>query len=118
MNMREWVEIPGNRDRFRDWSTDSTTQEILSCWHDQFAPTPIDTGAEKTEVALYLHGQNVMSSQIVHTLRTLDDPLPEAGSIEATYGMKEVLKAQGYTDIDAQRMASDYMVEQKALEGS
>ena len=111
MNLREWIEIPGNMDRYKVWLNDPITKEMLACWGDHFTPRPFEHGNEKVETALYLHGQTVATHQILTTLKTLDNPLPSGGDISASYGLVQELRDQGYSETDARRMATDAIKE-------
>lgn len=112
MNLLDWVEIKGNKPRYRKWLRDPVTQEILECWHEHFAPSPIDPRIENiSQLAMYFHGRTMLSHEALRTLRTLDNPLPSAATADADYQLTDILIAQGYTPSESSRMAREYNIE-------
>ena len=116
MTLRELIELPEMGEEYREWLAHPFTKRLFECWNDQWPPVAIDPGEEKTELALYRHGQSIQANDILRTLKNLDEPLASAASVQASYDVVTTLTSQGWSETDAKRMAEDYLRDQE-MEG-
>jgi len=111
LSLADWLQIPGNVEKYRDWVNNPITQDIVELVERSFRPAPVAgnvPGADLGAYCTYLHGEVIGANKCIVRMMHGDAFLhAEDAEVEITKGEIESLGQQGYSPSEvADRMNS------------